>query len=498
MKKILSAVLMAAMVLSMAGCNENAEAPEATNESTKIATTTTAAEKDDGAGETTTVVEDSVNEETTVAEEEERKLPELVFSDKYFADIDVYSEGKFAAQDLISGLWGYIDTEGNWVIEPQYYGACPFLEGLACVKNSSGLFDFIDESNNVVFTLAPDEKICYSKLGAGFYNGQCIISYNDGDLHKIVDKNGNTIKDGIPFFDGYAAFAQGLAFDDVIVSSTGELYDYEFNLLYDCRVEKANGEYFLVSDQKLFGIFDVTSAHVIDKNGNVAFYLSDLEDFPTFENADLKTAMSQKTNHLIISRTINGIQTCAVYDMTGKKVVDYKYKTIVILDDNLMLVTNNADNIGIVDFEGNEYLPFSPDRNFFGRTNDNYDTVNNKEYRCFNNSKTGKTEYFDISSRCIVEDDKNLSMCAGYFYSEDNMIFDYSKNRFYISISAYHINDDGIYVFDSIGSITLKGANEAKIYVEEEEALEMINNNLFINYDSEQKAFNLCYVKQPE
>ena len=41
-----------------------------------------------------------------------------------------------AAQELESGLWGYIDIEGTWVIKPSFKDAYSFRNGLACASPS--------------------------------------------------------------------------------------------------------------------------------------------------------------------------------------------------------------------------------------------------------------------------------------------------------------------------------------------------------------------------
>ena len=55
-----------------------------------------------------------------------------------FDFIDEFSEGLAAARK--NGLYGYIDTAGQWVIAPQFQEAEPFSEGTAavCVRNNWG------------------------------------------------------------------------------------------------------------------------------------------------------------------------------------------------------------------------------------------------------------------------------------------------------------------------------------------------------------------------
>ncbi len=48
----------------------------------------------------------------------------------------MYGSRLIAAQELGSGLLGYIDIEGTWVIKPSFKDAYPFRNGLACASPS--------------------------------------------------------------------------------------------------------------------------------------------------------------------------------------------------------------------------------------------------------------------------------------------------------------------------------------------------------------------------
>lgn len=80
------------------------------------------------------------------------------FIDKQGNDLtDTISSGLRMFKDEASGLFGYMDKDGNRVIEPQYYNATPFRDGLAivCVEGSNGLvYGIIDTQGNYV--LAPE------------------------------------------------------------------------------------------------------------------------------------------------------------------------------------------------------------------------------------------------------------------------------------------------------------------------------------------------------
>ena len=66
-----------------------------------------------------------------------------------------FSEGLAAVE--INGKWGYVNTNGEMVISPEYYEACSFKDGLARVKTSDSDLDgwtYINKSGRKI----KDEK----------------------------------------------------------------------------------------------------------------------------------------------------------------------------------------------------------------------------------------------------------------------------------------------------------------------------------------------------
>ena len=55
---------------------------------------------------------------------------------------------------MLNGLWGYIDTEGNWIRDPEFADVEPFRLGLARVRLDFGedeRFGYIDRSGRYVW-----------------------------------------------------------------------------------------------------------------------------------------------------------------------------------------------------------------------------------------------------------------------------------------------------------------------------------------------------------
>jgi len=93
-------------------------------------------------------------------------------------DIDVCTSDKIIAYKS-SGKWGFADTSGKIIIEPQYEEAKSFSNGLAAVCQN-GAWGFIDTDNNVVI----DCKFA----GADYFNeeGSCMVRTDEPNIDDEV------------------------------------------------------------------------------------------------------------------------------------------------------------------------------------------------------------------------------------------------------------------------------------------------------------------------
>ncbi len=92
-------------------------------------------------------------------------------------DMDVFMGSYIAFQDS-SGLWGFLNEEGEIVIEPRYQRARSFSGGLAAVFDGE-YWGFINRSGETV--------IANQFLEVGYFTGQgiCPVSTMDGQYHML-------------------------------------------------------------------------------------------------------------------------------------------------------------------------------------------------------------------------------------------------------------------------------------------------------------------------
>ncbi len=69
-----------------------------------------------------------------------------------FIEVTNFSEGLAAVRE--SDLWGFIDRNGNYVIEPQFTSAAPFVNGIAWAANSKeDVYGFINKKGEYVIKI---------------------------------------------------------------------------------------------------------------------------------------------------------------------------------------------------------------------------------------------------------------------------------------------------------------------------------------------------------
>jgi hypothetical protein len=123
-----------------------------------------------------------------------------------FSDTGGFSEGIAPVciyPDCDNECWGYINTKGDWVVEPKYWSALPISCGLAGVQVNSK-HGFIDVEGNLVIPLI------YPAAGR-FSDGLCFVTLSEIETDFfVINKEGKTVIEGP--FDYYSSeFRNGKA-----------------------------------------------------------------------------------------------------------------------------------------------------------------------------------------------------------------------------------------------------------------------------------------------
>lgn len=223
--------------------------------------------------------------------------------------------------------WGYINQNGDLVIDYQFDEANPFSEGLACVGVgdwSNRKYGFINENGKTVIDFQFDEVRLgvFSEGLAGVYDGY------DRKTRKFgyIDRSGKYVIE--PIYDGGELFSEGLA--PVWVKDRGNGYiDNKGNVVivfqYDAAYPFSEGLAGVrVGDWKTgkYGFIDKTGQLIIDcqfdrigyfseglaaviKNGRVGFidnkgrYVLDICDYNKYEDVIPTSALELRWNSAI-------------------------------------------------------------------------------------------------------------------------------------------------------------------------------------------------------
>lgn len=150
-------------------------------------------------------------------------LPPAVYL-KY-SEVNTPSEGLAAV--MYQNRWGFVDIDGNEVIECQYASAGNFSEGLAAVKNDKGLYGYVNKAGAVVVPFQFDgAKDFHEGLAAvqkgknwGYITkaGILIVPYQYGDAEAFfegvaqVKKNGKWERLSMPSISAEASLLMAYA-----------------------------------------------------------------------------------------------------------------------------------------------------------------------------------------------------------------------------------------------------------------------------------------------
>ncbi|GAB5408190.1 MAG: WG repeat-containing protein [Balneolaceae bacterium] len=102
---------------------------------------------------------------------------------------------------LLNGKWGYINTAGNMVIEPNYDEAREFSGGFAAVRIGTNWGYVSEESKSLTIPI--------SFSIAGDFEGDLAPAQRPGQLYGFINKSGDFSI--APEFDFAGAFSEGLA-----------------------------------------------------------------------------------------------------------------------------------------------------------------------------------------------------------------------------------------------------------------------------------------------
>ncbi len=164
-----------------------------------------------------------------------------------------YVKDKKANNDKL--LYGFINKQGNKIINAQYKKAMSFSNGLAAVMNNNNLWGFIDINGKLVINYQFDKVGLFSKDGYA-------VVYN-GELWGVINKNGKFIIN--PQFDAISDFTDGL--NPFLQGEQVGFINNEGKIIINPQFDvakKFSNNLALVKSSNLWGFIDETGKFVIN------------------------------------------------------------------------------------------------------------------------------------------------------------------------------------------------------------------------------------------
>lgn len=253
--------------------------------------------------------------ETEEVPEPQNTEPNIHFMENTFLATTGAFEGLAAVQDTTSGLWGFVDKTGEYVIAPIYYGAYPFSEGLAAV-NVDGDWGFIDTQGTMVL-----EPIYQTVETEKFENGYVTVLVYD-------EENG---------LDKYEMDHQGQKKEEVVD-------EIESGSRIGIVPENIDTDYHWLISAKS------NSDCLLDTEGHLVVDIAELSD-GAFRDYYLR---SYAQNGLVMEKYINDIYTDAFIDYEGNVLIDFKYTFLSPFKGGKYLLAKDADGTAhLIDTQGN-------------------------------------------------------------------------------------------------------------------------------------------------
>ena len=257
--------------------------------------------------------------------------------------------------------WGYIDTQGKYVIKPVYDSAKSFYKGVAEVTKNGETY-YIDRNENVL--------IDYGE-SLDFIDDIAVVNRN-GKYGYMYIKGYYVIK---PKFDGATNFSQGVAFvynknlkKYALTDKKGSLITEYIYDGYDEKCISQNSKLLGVKTSGKWGAVDRTGKYIIDALYDNKLIFEDnyvvivMNGKKGLLNISGQALLMPVFDDIILNSIKNGViiikmnNKYGAYNTYGKKIIDIKYDLIDEFKEGIGYIEVDS-KYGFVDQSGNIIIP---------------------------------------------------------------------------------------------------------------------------------------------
>ena len=311
-----------------------------------------------------------------------------------YSNIAHFSEGKAAVQDLNTGLWGYIDENGQEVIPCKFKTAEYFKNGFAIVSNDTGLYAYINEKGEEI---TPYIYTSLNNFEGGY--GIAEIEKNYVPIYSLINEKGEKVYETgegdtiTHIFDGGAIifrWATGRNFLDHEGHLVGNTWYFRI-MDFSCGLAAVQEERTM-----LWGYVDTTGKLVIPckykeastfKNGE-ATVLKDGKYFIIDTNDNIVRECEKSSDCEVAHIKIHGEEAYIFVDSKGKIANENIYKAVLDYREDLAPVQDENEQWGFVNRQGKEVIPCNP--RIIGEFHCGRAIIRNEKGLCGYIDKTGK------------------------------------------------------------------------------------------------------------
>lgn len=276
--------------------------------------------------------------------------------DPYFYWADEFSEGLAAVSDGLA--FGFIDTKGHIVIPYQFLNVGgPFNGGIAPIITLDGKHGYVNRDGKVF--AQGISKISFHPDSEG------LLKFDKDNKFGFVDTNGNIVIE--PQFDDISEFSEGLA--AVKLNNYWGYINKSGKIVIKCRFEKAKDFKQGLAPVKVFGqwgFIDKKGKLVIKGQYRLAYCFSDGLAAVAYEKTGI--GYINKKGKLIIGckysyggdfkkglAKVGFKEKDGIVDKKGRIIVKHEYDRIESFSEGLAVVQNGT-KYGYIDKHGNTVM----------------------------------------------------------------------------------------------------------------------------------------------
>lgn len=350
-KRILGTILAVLFAGILTGCSE-AAAPSAEDVKTGDARQSGQVETDESG-----TTDDFLQDQQSAEGEETRSQVILISPDWEKIEWAIYSEGTYCYGN--GSLCGYLSEDGEEITPCIYSDAMPFSEGLACVC-LDGKYGYIGKDGEVALPFIYDQA-------ASFREG--VAYFSCGEEYGLMDREGNMVLE-LTNCDSISSFREGLAYFSVdgqygYMDKNGRivvepLYDDAGYFYEGLAVVMKDGFGGVIGKDgreilppKYIGVSTEDTCIIAQKEDGFSFF--DNEGNEVSSGAWDWVSAGRGVFYI----TQNDRKGFA--DKNGKVILEPIYEYVrPIPEKELVIVRNEKDEYGILDYEGEVRVPIMP------------------------------------------------------------------------------------------------------------------------------------------